>query len=292
MVNRSARFKPFPPTEIPPLSELVREDFLVLPDGRQLHFQECGNLKHGHPTFLFHGALGVGDFSHHAPDFYSLNLRCICPTLPGWGESSSRPDRMLLDWPLDVLELANHLMIPAHQYFDVIGISLGAVHAIACAIVLPDRVRKTLCVSGHAPFGDDSFDPLEHMDFFNSVGLSALSASIPLIGKFGAWWVQKQAEENPRGFIREYLLGQMVPEDKQEFDSFPLEKQAQLELLLVRGFVRSVKNHKTGYVELPRLLRSWSPRDLLRIPERGASVMIVGAKSDTVVPHSLSLIHI
>ncbi|MDP2439030.1 MAG: alpha/beta hydrolase [archaeon] len=265
---------------------LVREDTLTLPDGRQLHFQECGDLGAGTPTFLFHGALGIGDFEHLAAEFYALRLRCICPSLPGWGESSPKADRRLLEWPLDVLALAAHLGLPEHKGFDVMGFSLGATHALACAIVIPDRVRKTLLVCGHAPFGDDSFDPLEGMDAFNAMGLSTLSAAISLLPKMGAWFLRKQASDDALGFVREHMLGKMTPEEKHEFESFPQERQRAIEQQLAIRLSRSIQHHSTGYVEIPRLLRSWQPRDLNRIPDNGASVMIVGARSDTVVPYS------
>jgi pimeloyl-ACP methyl ester carboxylesterase len=264
----------------------VREATLQLSDGRTLHYQECGDLTAGYPTFVFHGALGTGDFSMHAALFHELGAHAICPTLPGWGPSSPVAERSLLDWPRDILALADHLQIPATQTFDVVGISLGANHALACAIRLPDRVRKCLAMGGQAPYNDPAFDAFEGMDMPMRVGVSAFSVAVPVLSKLAAWWVARETRQNAEQFVRENLLTDLCPEDRRYWDSLTPEQQQAFLASLSAGVQKSLAHHHSGYTELARLLRTWAPTDLAEIRDGGRQVMIVGAEQDAYAPFS------
>jgi len=75
-------------------------------------------------------------------------VRLIVPDRPGFGLSDFKPARRLLDWPDDVLELVDTLLI---ERFSVFGLSGGEPHVLATAYRIPDRIKRTAIVSGTAP---------------------------------------------------------------------------------------------------------------------------------------------
>lgn len=119
-----------------------------LKDGRKLAYAEYGKPD-GIPVFYFHGTPG----SHILPEgdvAYAVrhNLRLIVVARPGFGQSDFKPNRTLLDWPDDVVELADFLNIAR---FGVIGHSGGGPHAAACAYKIPERLTRATLVSSLAP---------------------------------------------------------------------------------------------------------------------------------------------
>ena len=103
----------------------------------------------GRAVFHCHGIAGSGlDASLYgdAPD--RVGVRLICPDRPGLGESEFQAGRKILDWPNDVVELADHLEIAS---FSVIGVSGGAPYALACAYKIPQRTEACGILSGAGP---------------------------------------------------------------------------------------------------------------------------------------------
>lgn len=76
-------------------------------------------------------------------------LRLIAPDRPGIGRSSFQPGRTFLDWPGDVLALADALGLGR---FGILGVSGGGPFALACALKIPERLTVVEVVSGVAPF--------------------------------------------------------------------------------------------------------------------------------------------
>jgi pimeloyl-ACP methyl ester carboxylesterase len=249
-------------------------------------------VRLGFPTFFFHGALGVGDFSSLSSLFFSLHLRVIAPTLPGWGISSPLPDRSLLQWGDDVIAVADHLAIPQDTSFDVMGVSLGAIHALACAVTIPQRVRRVLFISGHAPFTDPAFDPLDGMEAMSSFGLSSFSASFTFLSRLSGWWVRKQTEQDAAAFIEQYLIQPMTSEEHTLFDSLPADRQAELRMRIAENLKASLQHHLTGYVEIPSLLRTLPHSVLSTLRDGGDGVLFASGVSDHVVPHSHHLYYL
>ena len=129
----------------PPGSNLYR---LRRDDGRDLAWEAWGDPA-GVPTYFFHGFPSSGALAGVA-DVPARNagLCLIAPDRPGFGHSSPAPGRRILDWPTDVEALADHL---GHSRFGVIGVSCGGPYALACALRLPDRVRRVALVAGMGP---------------------------------------------------------------------------------------------------------------------------------------------
>lgn len=77
------------------------------------------------------------------------NVRLISPDRPGYGSSSFQNDRHILDWPADVLALADHLQV---KKFYVLGVSGGSPYALACLKKIgQDRLLGVTVASGLYP---------------------------------------------------------------------------------------------------------------------------------------------
>lgn len=123
---------------------------IKLQDGRILGYAEYGPPD-GIPIFYFHG------FPSSRLDWHLINYdnslaehnaRVIAPDRPGSGLSHYKPGRKMVDWPDDVIELANKLNIDG---FSVLGISGGGPYAASCASSIHDRLIKTGIVCGMGP---------------------------------------------------------------------------------------------------------------------------------------------
>jgi pimeloyl-ACP methyl ester carboxylesterase len=123
---------------------------IKLKDGRMLGYAEYG-APEGKPVFFFHGFPG-SRISWPAFDpndsATRLNARIIAVERPGMGLSDFKRDRKFLDWPDDVMELADALKL---DRFTVLGISGGGPYAAACAFKIPERLISTGIVCGMGP---------------------------------------------------------------------------------------------------------------------------------------------
>jgi pimeloyl-ACP methyl ester carboxylesterase len=123
---------------------------IKLKDGRILGYAEYGAPK-GKPVFYFHGHPGsrldwpLFDADDSATE---LNAHIIAVDRPGTGLSDSKRDREILDWPDDVIELAEALQL---DRFAVMGVSGGGPYAAACAFKLSGRLTATAIVCGMGP---------------------------------------------------------------------------------------------------------------------------------------------
>ncbi len=121
---------------------------MTLPDGRKLAWVEYGDPG-GDPLFAFHGTPGARNMIR-VIDAVARDheVRIIAPDRPGFGRSDFLPDRTLLDWPDDVIALADHLGL---ERFAVAGVSGGGPYALACAHRMPQRLTAVGVVSGLGP---------------------------------------------------------------------------------------------------------------------------------------------
>lgn len=119
-----------------------------------ISFEVFGNQSLKNPVLYFHGLPGTKREVHileHSAE--KLGLSIVALDRPGYGESDAVTERCLLDWPEQVLEVADHLRI---KKFSILGISGGGPYALACGYALPrQRVQRIGVVS--------SVCPLEHV---------------------------------------------------------------------------------------------------------------------------------
>ena len=121
---------------------------LRLRDGRRLGYAQFG-VPSGRPVLLFHGG-SDSRLTRHPDDTIveSLGIRLVTIDRPGIGLSDYAPRRSLVGWVEDVEQLADSLGL---EGFAVVGWSAGGPHALACAYILPDRVRRIAVVAGLPP---------------------------------------------------------------------------------------------------------------------------------------------
>ncbi|KAH8829541.1 Alpha/Beta hydrolase protein [Flagelloscypha sp. PMI_526] len=108
---------------------------LDLPDARKLSYAIHGDTASSAVVFYFHGFPGSrleGQFLHEKAAV--LGIRVISIDRPGMGRSSFQTGRTLLDWPTDVLALADYLNI---DKFAVLGVSGGGPYVLACCHAIP-----------------------------------------------------------------------------------------------------------------------------------------------------------
>lgn len=122
---------------------------ISLTDGRSLSYAEYGDPQ-GKPVFFFHGTPGSRFFHPEDEITRRFGVRLITTDRPGYGDSTFQPRRRLLDWAVDVAQLADSLGIDS---FAVAGHSGGGPHALACGYALPGRVLRAATLSGAGPVG-------------------------------------------------------------------------------------------------------------------------------------------
>jgi pimeloyl-ACP methyl ester carboxylesterase len=121
---------------------------IVLSDGRKLGYAEYGDPQ-GKTVFLFHGIPGSRMIQHpDATIANECNVRLIVPERPGMGLSDFKTGRNLLDWSVDVEELADKLGIGK---FVVAGFSGGGPYAAACGAAIPHRLVRVGLISSVGP---------------------------------------------------------------------------------------------------------------------------------------------
>ncbi|MFD3944104.1 alpha/beta fold hydrolase [Streptomyces sp. NPDC058579] len=141
-------------------------------DGRLLLAEEWGNPA-GTPVLLLHGTPGsrlgtaLPDLPERRPD-----VRFFAYDRPGYGGSDRHPGRRVADAARDAAAVADALGI---ERFAVVGRSGGAPHALACAALLPERVRAAAALVSIAPRDAAGLDWFAGMTPFNvrEFGLAA-----------------------------------------------------------------------------------------------------------------------
>lgn len=135
-----------------------------LQDGRRLGFAQFGDAD-GAPVIVFHDLWGNRNIRHPDDSILArLGVRLIGVDRPGYGMSTRKSDRGIMDVVDDVMLLSKALQL---DRFAVLGFSAGGPYALACAYRFPQIVRRCAVVA-----------PLPPMD--HARGFSALH---PLYGR-------------------------------------------------------------------------------------------------------------
>jgi len=138
----------------------VREHIVGSPDGRDLHVYE-GGAPDGVPVFTLNGTPSAGLLHEpHHDDARRRGVRLLGYDRPGYGASTSLPDRDVAAAAADVAAIADALGI---ERFAVWGTSGGGPHTLACAALLGDRVVAAASLSGSAPYAAEQLDWMDGM---------------------------------------------------------------------------------------------------------------------------------
>lgn len=172
-----------------------------LRDGRRLAYAEYGD-PNGRPVLFFHGTPGSRLFHH--PDesiAAAARARIIAIDRPGFGRSDFKAGRKILDWPDDVLQLADALHLTR---FAVLGYSGGGAYAVACALSMPDRLTGVGVVSSVAPMGDPEIT--RGMHGIGHVFLN-LDRHLSPLAKLGTGLMCNLWRDNPEAYFKSQLEG-------------------------------------------------------------------------------------
>jgi pimeloyl-ACP methyl ester carboxylesterase len=112
-------------------------------------------------VFLLHGTPGsrLGPIPRDAL-LYRRGIRLIAYDRAGYGDSDRLRGRPVAHAAADVADIADHLEL---DDFAVVGRSGGGPHALACAALLPGRVRRVAALVSLAPPGAQGLDWLAGM---------------------------------------------------------------------------------------------------------------------------------
>lgn len=150
-----------------------------LRDGRKLGYA-CFGDRAGKPILYCAGGLGTRlqiqpTLQNPIPD----GIRLIAIDRPGLGLSDFQPGRKILDYPADLLQLADIMGI---ESFSILGVSAGGAYAMACALKIPQRIQKCGLVS--------SATPPELSDHSNKMigAILWIYRSLPWFTRLWFWW--------------------------------------------------------------------------------------------------------
>ncbi|HKN99459.1 MAG TPA: alpha/beta hydrolase [Pseudonocardiaceae bacterium] len=132
------------------------ETDLQLPDGRTLHAYDVGPEDATVTVYYHHGTPNTGDPPEPLfPAAERLGIRWLSHDRPGYGRSTAQPGRTVASVAEDVARVADARGV---ERFAVLGSSGGSPHALACAALLPDRVRSVATLAGLAPYTAEGLD--------------------------------------------------------------------------------------------------------------------------------------
>ncbi len=211
---------------------------LTLPDGRTLELEVTG--PDGGPVLVFHhgtpGCLLQEPATARAA--HAQGLRLVTWSRPGYGGSTRHAGRTVADVAADTAAVLDHLGV---EDCLVAGWSGGGPHALACAALLPERVRATLVLAGVAPFD------AEGLTFLDGMGQDNLD-------EFGA---ATSSEEELRTYLEAHrpALAAVTPEQiTSELDSLlpPADKAVltgEYAASVARSFQHSVSTGVDGWLD-------------------------------------------
>jgi len=221
------------------------EGEIRLRDGRRLAYAEYGDPQ-GKPIFFFHGTPGSRLFHH--PDTSvaaSADARIIAIDRPGFGRSDFKPRRTLLDWPNDVVQLADALNI---ERFAVMGYSGGGPYAAVCASSIPDRLTAAGLVSSIAPL--DSPEITRGMHGMGHMFFS-LERHLPPLARLSCRLMCATWRSNPDLYFKAQLNGLYNSEEAQTL--LPMMKA-----MLTADLLEAVRDGTDGITrDLEILARPW-----------------------------------
>ena len=246
---------------------------LKLKDGRRLAYIKYGD-PNGKTLFHLHGWPG-SRFSAQVLDKPAkrLGIRVIGIDRPGFGLSDPQPERKLLDFPKDLLVLADHLKV---KTFSVLGVSGGGPYGYACAFAIPqNRLMKVAVVAGLGPVYDNNL----YSKLTTMLKLSYWSVQKAPVLFTACAWLQRFFIRNMPGSLSLYHLFRLLSgSDKKIF--LQRDFQDLMILSMKEAFRQGVKG---PVVDWDLYVRPWG----FRLKDIKRQVLIWHGKQDRSVPYSI-----
>jgi pimeloyl-ACP methyl ester carboxylesterase len=183
---------------------------LTLKDGRALAYARYGASIDSKifPIFYFNGTPGchlecqlLNESALH------LGIPLIATDRPGFGISSWQDNRTLLQWPQDVLELADHLGI---SKFGILGLSGGGPYVLACLHEIPrERLIAATVVSGMYPLT------------FGTTGMMWQTRALFSVAGFSTWIAEKMLDLSMGKMLRNADPKELVKQIQSQAATLP-----------------------------------------------------------------------
>mgnify|MGYP001813976772 FL=1 len=246
--------------------------FIHIEERRKLAFTEYGKPL-GKPSFFFHGTPGSrleAEFSDDAAIEYNYHI--IAPDRPGMGESDYKSGRTLLDWPNDVVKIADHLEL---DKFGVIGTSGGGPSALACAHAIPERLDFVVILAGWAPNSfKEATQDLNRLDQF----YANLSKNRPQMLTYPFTLMGYVAKRFPKRFI-EFIGSSLSEADKMMLTDPDVER------ILTKDVQEAFRQGSQGVSDDALLCyNDWE----FEVSDIEVPVLLLQGTEDTLVPYSFA----
>ena len=174
-------------TTIPTGSSDIRT--IHLRDGRSLGYAEYG-APEGKPVFHFNGFPGTRlEAKLIAAAAARTGVRLIGIDRPGMGLSDFQSGRQILDWPNDVIELADALGL---DRFSIVGVSGGGPFSAACAFKISERLVACGIIAGTPPM-----DAVPEDIPRSSRIMGFVARRLPLLFRILMWWSIGRIRQEP-----------------------------------------------------------------------------------------------
>ncbi|MGN9809449.1 alpha/beta fold hydrolase [Micromonospora sp. BQ11] len=222
----------------------TRREHIVRAGRRSLAVDIAG-AERGWPVFLMHGTPG----SRNGPRprssvLYRLGVRLISYDRPGYGGSSRLQGRRVADAAADVAAIADDLGI---DEFSVVGRSGGGPHTLACAALLPQRVRRTAVLVGLAPAGAAGLDWFGGMTAAN-VRDYGTAEHEPVLAEQLRLRAERTIDDP--GSLLALLVEQMTEADRRVVAGVPIRRQ------LTDAYAEALRRGPDGWIDDVLALRA------------------------------------
>ena len=251
-----------------------RHEHLVRTADRSLSVAVAG-AERGWPVFLMHGTPGSRSGPRpRSSVLYRLGVRLISYDRPGYGGSTRMPGRRVADAAHDVAAIADDLGIGE---FSVVGRSGGGPHALACAALIPGRVRRAAVLVGLAPSDATGLDWFGGMTPANQRAYGAAERDALLLAE----QLRLRAERamgDPASLLA-FLDGQLTEADRRVVAGIPLRRQ------LTAAYAEALRGGPDGWIDDVLALRAdWG----FTLTEIGMPVRLWHGADDNFAPASHS----
>ena len=213
---------------------------------RRIAFAEYGDPA-GKPVFLCHGTPSSRLNRPDDETTRALGVRLIAIDRPGCGLSDFLPGRTLLDWPRDLVAVADSLGLAR---FAVVGFSGGGPYVAASAHGLPDRVVVAASAAGAGPV--DAPGALAGLGLYRRTACALARRSPTLLQ--AAMWLTNHPGRNPSRFLAKFT-GDLAQSDQ------AIVARPEVRAKLVATYAESVRHGLRGVaLDLAIAMRPWGFR--------------------------------
>ena len=281
------------------------EKTLALPGGRTLAYATSGSASSTTVLLYLHGAFTVGETSRVSRTLASKNVHHVCPTLPGWGNTSppSRSTSYVDTLTGDMTVLLDHLYPERGRDIKlyVSGGSFGTVPAQILYGVPYDKFPYGRCIIGVLLLGSLTpfryhTDYAKHMSWKNYLLAGPITQWFPFnrlfvdLVKF-AMAKKMSTVDNAETLLRQSIFDKMDEEEKDEFTRWRTKEgiaEGETERRFAANAVRSVARSWEGFKLMPLVLHSdWGFRpDALDDEHSRPFVILVTSHGDKEAPEA------